>query len=297
MTNGPVPSGGGAPVSRRAAREDRAKASRAGRDLPVAIGVGAVLAAAVVVGLFVFQPLFLVFAVLACAVGSWEVARALHTHAGVVVPLVPLIFASLALPTAASVSGAPGLAVALCAAGVLTAVWNALEAGRDAGRSVAYGLLVVGWIPLLASFALLLLRENSGNILLMSVLLLVVANDTFGYLFGAWLGKHPMAPRISPKKSWEGMAGSIGGAVVVGIALCLFALHAPWWVGIALAVPSVLASTAGDLAESMVKRELGIKDMSHLLPGHGGVMDRLDSMLFAVPVGYLVAVLALGLPA
>lgn len=296
MSDGPVPDGAEAHVSRRTAREDRAKASRAGRDLPVAIGVGAVLLGMVVVGLFVWQPLFLIFAVLACAVGCWEISRALQAHSGVPVPLVPLVFASLALPSAANFAGGSGLAVALAAAAVLTAVWNAVEARADAARSVAYGLLIMGWVPVLASFALLL-REDDGPILLMTVLLLVVSNDTFGYIFGAWLGKHPMAPRISPKKSWEGMLGSIGGAMVVSVLLCLFLLDVPWWVGIVLAVATVLASTAGDLAESMVKRELGIKDMSNLLPGHGGVMDRLDSMLFAVPVGYLVAVAALGLPA
>ena len=117
----------------------------------------------------------------------------------------------------------------------------------------------------------------------------MVANDTFGYLVGASLGKHPMAPKISPKKSWEGFAGSIGGAIVVGVLAMVFVLGEPWWFGVVLAVGMVAAATAGDLAESMVKRELGIKDMSNILPGHGGVMDRLDSIVFAAPVAYLLA--------
>jgi phosphatidate cytidylyltransferase len=104
-------------------------------------------------------------------------------------------------------------------------------------------------------------------------------------------GKHPMAPKISPKKSWEGFAGSVGGAIVVGVLCSVLILHLQWWFGLVLAIATVAASTAGDLAESMVKRELGIKDMSNLLPGHGGVMDRLDSITFAAPVGYLLAVL------
>jgi phosphatidate cytidylyltransferase len=120
------------------------------------------------------------------------------------------------------------------------------------------------------------------------MLLLVVSNDTFGYLVGASLGKHPMAPKISPKKSWEGFAGSIGGAMLIGILACLFVLDKPWWVGAVLAVGLVAASTAGDLAESMVKRELGIKDMSSILPGHGGVMDRLDSIVFASPAAFIL---------
>jgi len=120
------------------------------------------------------------------------------------------------------------------------------------------------------------------------MLLLVVSNDTFGYLVGASLGKHPMAPKISPKKSWEGFAGSIGGAILIGILASLFLLDKPWWVGVVLAVGLVAASTAGDLAESMVKRELGVKDMSSILPGHGGVMDRLDSIVFAAPAAFVL---------
>jgi phosphatidate cytidylyltransferase len=120
------------------------------------------------------------------------------------------------------------------------------------------------------------------------MLLLVVSNDTFGYLVGASLGKHPMAPKISPKKSWEGFAGSIGGAMLIVILACIFILDKPLWVGVVLAVGLVAASTAGDLAESMVKRELGIKDMSSILPGHGGVMDRLDSIVFASPVAFVL---------
>jgi phosphatidate cytidylyltransferase len=121
-----------------------------------------------------------------------------------------------------------------------------------------------------------------------TLLLLVVANDTFGYLVGASLGKHPMAPKISPKKTWEGFGGSIAGAVIIGVLASVFVLGKPWWVGVVLAVGMVAAATAGDLAESMVKRELGIKDMSSILPGHGGVMDRLDSIVFASPVAFIL---------
>jgi phosphatidate cytidylyltransferase len=123
---------------------------------------------------------------------------------------------------------------------------------------------------------------------IVTLLLLGVSNDTFGYLVGASLGTHPMAPKISPKKTWEGFGGSIAGAMVIGVLACLFVLDKPWWVGAVLAVGMVAAATAGDLAESMVKRELGIKDMSSILPGHGGVMDRLDSIVFASPVAFIL---------
>jgi phosphatidate cytidylyltransferase len=121
-----------------------------------------------------------------------------------------------------------------------------------------------------------------------------VSNDTFGYIVGASFGKHPMAPKISPKKSWEGFAGSVAGAMIIGVLACVLILDKPWWVGLVLATGMVAASTAGDLAESMVKRELGVKDMSSILPGHGGVMDRLDSIVFAAPVAYVLFALLSG---
>lgn len=283
------------PATRRAQRQERAKTSRAGRDLPVAIGVGLLLLALLLASMFAVPQLFVVIGAAACAVGCWEVSRALQWHSGVPVPLIPLIFGSAAMPFGATYGGPDGLAVAIAASAVLVTLWSVFEGRASAAKSVTLGLLTLAWVPLLGSFAFLLFREPNGPMLLLATLLLVVSNDTFGYLFGAWLGKHPMAPKISPKKSWEGFAGSVGGAVVVGVLVCVFMLNVPWWIGVVLAVATVLASTAGDLSESMVKRELGIKDMSNILPGHGGIMDRLDSILFAVPIGYLVYVVATGI--
>ena len=112
--------------------------------------------------------------------------------------------------------------------------------------------------------------------------------DTGGYAIGATLGKHPMAPLISPKKTWEGMAGSFGLASLVTILMAVFGFGEPWWYGLILAVVVVIAGTAGDLIESMIKRDVGIKDMSSFLPGHGGVLDRLDSTLVAAPAAWIV---------
>ncbi len=282
------------PLTRRARREASAKTSKAGRDLPMAIGVGAGLMGLLMLGIFVWPPLFVALGSIVCVIGVWEVSRALQAHSGVPVPLLPTAVGAASMPIAASYAGPAALGVAFIASALLVTIWNALEGRASSLRSIGYSLLTLSWVPLLASFAFLMFREENGPLLLFSLLLLVVSNDTFGYIFGAWLGKHPMAPRISPKKSWEGFAGSVGGAMLVGVALCLFVLHLPWWVGLVLAAATAMAATAGDLAESMVKRELGIKDMSNLLPGHGGMMDRLDSMLFAVPIGYVVTVLAVG---
>lgn len=151
------------------------------------------------------------------------------------------------------------------------------------------GAFTILWIPFMLSFAMVLMRADGGYRVIITLLLLVVANDTFGYLVGAFFGKHAMAPRISPKKSWEGFGGSIGGAFVVGGLCSVLLLQQPVWLGLALAVAIVAAATAGDLAESMIKRELGVKDMGTILPGHGGVMDRLDSIVFASPVAYLLS--------
>ncbi|MGO1319079.1 MAG: phosphatidate cytidylyltransferase [Galactobacter sp.] len=280
---------------RRAKRAAQAGKSKAGRDLPAAIGVGAGLMLAVAAGVFLWHPLFVAFCAIACALGVWEVSRAVRTGTGLPLPLIPLVFGAVAMPVAAFMAGGQALTGAFVGSVVLAVLWNVLDGRGDAGRSIAASLFVLCWVPLLASFSVLLLREENGTWLLMTVLLLVVSNDTFGYIFGAWLGKHPLAPKISPKKSWEGFAGSVFGACVVGVILALTVLDAPWWGGAIMAAAVVIASTAGDLGESMIKRELGIKDMSNLLPGHGGIMDRLDSMVFAVPVGYLVAVAALGL--
>jgi phosphatidate cytidylyltransferase len=149
-------------------------------------------------------------------------------------------------------------------------------------------VFIVMWVPFLLSFAIALLRQDQGNLMVSCMLLMVVANDTCGYIVGASFGKHPMAPKVSPKKSWEGFAGSVAGAVVVGTLGVHFLLDHPWWIGSLLGLLTVASATAGDFAESMVKRELNIKDMGSMLPGHGGAMDRLDSLVFSAPVAYMV---------
>ncbi|MBM7796456.1 phosphatidate cytidylyltransferase [Pseudoglutamicibacter cumminsii] len=268
------------------------KQSKAGRDLPAAIGVGMGLLAALGLGLFVFPYLLIALGCLVAGIGSWEVSRALKARTGIPIPLAPLLITSLALPLLAGLYGPVALSLGLTACLLLVVLWNMLEGRSHGPQSIGLSLLVVGWVPLLASFAFLIFQSERGASALLTVVLLVVSNDTFGYIVGATLGKHPMAARISPKKSWEGFAGSVLGASLVGIALCLWVLRIPWWLGLVLAVATVICATLGDFAESMVKRALGVKDMSNLLPGHGGMMDRLDSLLFAMPFGYAVVMLA-----
>ena len=264
--------------------------SRAGRNLPAAIAVGVILLGSLMVGLLFLPVAIVAIAVAFAVVGSWEVGRALEVR-GIKVPRIPVLAGAVAVPVAAYSGGMEALSFALVATAVVILLWRSLDTAEDAVRSTLAGIFVVLWVPFLLSFALLLLREPEGQIRVAVLLLLVVSNDTFGYLVGVFFGKHPMAPKISPKKSWEGFGGSAAGAMVIGVLTSVLFLNQPWWFGVLLAVATVAAATAGDFSESMVKRELGVKDMSNLLPGHGGVMDRLDSVVFASPVVFLLSVL------
>lgn len=274
---------------RRESRSKSGEPSRAGRNLPAAIAVGLALLVSLLVGMFFLPLAFVALATMFGVVGIWEVARALEVRR-IKLPTVPAVAAGIALPFAAYLGGPEALAFAVVVSVTALVLWRSLDPAPDAARSVMAGTFVLLWVPFLLSFAMLLLQEPAGALKVATLLLLVVANDTFGYLVGAFFGKHAMAPRISPKKSWEGFAGSVGGAIVIGVLAVVFLLDRPWWVGVCLAVAVVAAATAGDLAESMIKRELGVKDMSSILPGHGGVMDRLDSIVFAAPVTFLLSV-------
>lgn len=278
------------------------KVSRAGRNLPAAILVGAALLVTVLIGLLFYPPAFAAMVILASALGVWEVSRALLQR-GVVVPIVPIMFSVVAMPVVGYYVGAEGLLFALVACALAVMIWRSLDEAPGTGQSIFAGVFLIAWIPFMISFVLLLMRASDGPasafefrggwpeigaLKVITIFLLVVANDTFGYLFGSLFGKHPMAPKISPKKSWEGFFGSVLGAVLIGILASVFLLQETWWVGAVLAVGIVIAATTGDFAESMIKRELGVKDMSSILPGHGGLMDRLDSILFAAPAAFML---------
>lgn len=161
-------------------------------------------------------------------------------------------------------------------------------------RDVAASALVIAYIPLLGMFVPLLMAAPDGQLRILTVIACVVASDTGAYAVGSLIGRHKLAPHISPGKTWEGLVGGVAVTTAVAVLASVFLLGAPWWVGVPLGVLVSLAATTGDLVESLLKRDAGIKDMSNFLPGHGGVMDRLDSMLVAVPVGWLVLHLALG---
>ncbi len=275
------------PGSKPAHRTRSAAHGRAGRDLRAATAVGIVLAVVLLSSLLLWKPAFVVVVAVAAVAAVWELSHALG-QGDVRVPLVPVLLGGVLMVVAGYVGGPETLVVALGLTVIAVLVWRLGEPGAGYLRDTTAGVFVALYVPFLAAFATVLLRPEDGHWRVLAVLLVVVASDTGGYLAGVLLGRHPLAPTISPKKSWEGFAGSVLLGSAGGIAAVVLLLDGVWWAGLVFGLACVVAATLGDLGESMIKRDLGIKDMSSLLPGHGGIMDRFDSVLAALPVGWLV---------
>jgi phosphatidate cytidylyltransferase len=261
---------------------------RAGRNLPAAIAVGVTLAAVVLISLYAKRPIFGIGVVgVAAGIGMWELIRALRAD-GVPVPMAPLLVGGPMMIAAAYLRGADGLSLALVLTVLAAMAWMVAEPGRDYLRGVASATLVIVYVPLLAAFAALLAAPEDGSRRVIAFVATTACSDIGGYAFGVAFGRHPMAPTVSPKKSWEGFAGSALACLAFGSAVVTRLFGLPWWQGLIFGAVVVVAATAGDLGESLIKRDLGIKDKSDLLPGHGGLMDRLDSLLFVAPFAWLL---------
>jgi phosphatidate cytidylyltransferase len=204
------------------------------------------------------------------------------------IPLVPLTLGSVLMLVGAYVGGADTLVVVLGVTTVAVVAWRLGVSDRGYARDVTAGIFVAVYVPFLAGFAMLLLHPDDGQWRVLTCILVVAASDTGGYVAGVLAGRHPMAPTVSPKKSWEGFVGSVVACLVVGVLAVVLTLNGDWRAGAILGAAAVVTATLGDLGESMIKRDLGRKDMSTLLPGHGGIMDRLDSLLPTVPVAWLI---------
>jgi phosphatidate cytidylyltransferase len=261
--------------------------SRAGRNLPAAIAVGLGLVAVIIASLFVVKEAFLAFVLAAAALGILELRTAL-TVASVRLPVVPVAIGGAGMLVGAYYVGADAVAVGMALTLVGVAVWRLTGGAEGFVRDASAGAFVAAYVPLLGSFVLLMLAEQDGAWRVVTFVATTAFSDIGGYAAGVLFGRHAMAPRISPKKSWEGFAGSIVTSMVAGWALVTMALDGPGWVGLLLGAVVAMTATTGDLVESVIKRDLGIKDMGTLLPGHGGVMDRLDSMLVVAPVCWLL---------
>jgi phosphatidate cytidylyltransferase len=275
------------PGRRRAGRSGAPAKSRAGRNLPAAIAVGLSLGLVILASLFIWKPAFLGVVVVGAGVGVWETVRALKATTAHP-PLVPLLGGTLLMIGLAWYEGPDALSLGLLVTVLAALVWRLADGPAGFQRDLTATALVAVYVPFLLSFAVLLVKPGDGTVRILCTLACIVLSDTGGYAAGVFFGKHPMAPTISPKKSWEGSAGSVLAAAIGGSLLLFFLLDVPFYWGALFGAVLSAAAILGDLAESMLKRDLKIKDMSNLLPGHGGLMDRLDSILFAVPAAYLL---------
>lgn len=273
---------------RGASRRRRSRSSgRAGRNLPVAIAVSLGLAGLIIASLYTVRVAFMGLLAAAIGIAVAELVRSL-AGGGMHVSAVPVGIGTLAMLLGAYLRGPQALVMVLAFTTLAILVWRMPEGGEGYVRDVSGGVLVAVYVPFLAGFAALLLAPADGADRVMTFIVVTTCSDIGGYATGVLFGRHPMAPAVSPKKTWEGLAGSAVVCMGAGAALVYWLLGGAAWQGAVLGVAVLGSATLGDLGESMIKRDLGIKDMGTLLPGHGGMMDRLDSLLPSAPVAWLL---------
>ena len=265
------------------------KKSRAGRNLPAAIAVGAAIGLTIVAILIWDRYLWIFLLAAATPLATHEVVRRLR-EAGYVIPVIPLlaggqlmIWLAWYFHVAGALAGF-GVTAVVCMFWRLALSGPPVPDGRESPsanylRDVAATVFVAAWVPLFASFSVLLVYPPNGSGRVFCLMLGVVASDVGGYAVGVLFGKHPMVPSISPNKSWEGLVGSLFFGITAVTLTATLLVHKPVWIGLLLGLTIVATATLGDLVESQIKRDLGIKDMGRILPGHGGLMDRLDGAL------------------
>jgi phosphatidate cytidylyltransferase len=271
------------------------KTSRAGRNLPAAIAVGVLLGGGVISTLLFAPKVWVGIVAVAMIVATLEVVRRLR-DGGYAIPVVPLLLGGQAMIWLTWPFGAAGALGGFGGTVVLCLIWRLLSGGLKAApanylRDVSVTVFLAAWIPLFGAFGVLLVYPEDGWARVFCLMLGVVFSDIGGYTAGVLFGRHPMVPAISPKKSWEGLAGSLVCGIAASVLAVTFLLEKPPWVGIPLGLMLVITGTLGDLVESQVKRDLGIKDMGTLLPGHGGLMDRIDSVLPSAVATWIVLTL------
>jgi phosphatidate cytidylyltransferase len=263
---------------------------RAGRNLPAAIASAVVLVALIIVTLVVWKTLFMVVVAAAVLVAVWELHRGFAAK-GIDLPEQPLMAGGVIMVVVAYFYGAPALVTATAVTALVTMLWLLHRGVNGYVQNASASVFALVYVPFLGSFVALLLREggavhvdgiDAGVKGIFTFIAVTAASDIGGYIAGVLFGRHQMAPVISPKKSWEGFAGSVVFCVAVGVAMIVWVLDADWWIGVFLGLIAVVMATLGDLCESVIKRDLGIKDMSQVIPGHGGLMDRLDSLLATI---------------
>jgi phosphatidate cytidylyltransferase len=270
-----------------------------GRSLSKSVAVGLFLGGIFLLSVLIYKELFVLLAAAAAGAGAWELSSALRLK-GWYVPRVPAVVGSVLIMPATYYGGpefqwlgALVIVAALILWRTVHLIWERREAPMQTIahtlRDFAASAFLVIYLPLMTSFTMLLLRREDGAKWVIAFVTTVALIDTAGYLVGRKLGRHKLAPGVSPKKTWEGLVASISVGTASAISFTVTFWGLDWWVGFILAAVLLLAAVFGDLAESLIKRDLGVKDMSSLLPGHGGIMDRLDSILPSALITYLFA--------
>jgi phosphatidate cytidylyltransferase len=262
--------------------------SRLGRDLRAAILVSVGLGVVILASLSVVRQLFIAVVAISAGVATWELAGALRRGGGIQVALIPALVGGQAMMWLAWPFGITGLLSATAVTMLACLLWRMPKGPDGYLRDVSASLFTVAYVPFFAAFAGMLVVSPDGAGRVLTWMICVVASDVGGYAAGVTAGRHPMAPTISPKKSWEGLGGSLVGGMIVGVVCVTQLLHGHWWTGVLFGVLLVAVATCGDLIESLIKRDLGIKDMGTLLPGHGGLMDRMDSLLPTAMISWLL---------
>jgi phosphatidate cytidylyltransferase len=207
------------------------------------------------------------------------------------IPVIPIAAGGSAVLTCQYWLGPQAALAALALTVIVVFVWRLPGGSTGYVKDVTAGVFAVAYLPFLASFVAAMLAEHDGPRRVLTFIILTVCSDIGGYFAGITLGRgghHPMAPVISPKKTWEGLAGSVVACLIAGAVCVPLLLHGHAWQGLLTGAAAVVAATLGDLVESIIKRDLDIKDMGTLLPGHGGILDRLDSLLVCAPVVWLM---------
>lgn len=267
--------------------DHKSLAARAGRNVPLAAAIGVFLVALVLLTLSFDRVFFAVLVALVMIPAVWEFSRANGVHGGHIDPVV-LSLASMVIILAAWRSGFEGIATTLAIAAPVVLIVQLRKGPEQFLTNATASLFTLLYLPIPAAFAVMLAHPSDGRARVMIFIMAVALSDTGAYVAGVLFGKHSLAPTISPKKSWEGVIGSV---LLSGTGTSIFFsiwFHKPWWHGAILAFVAILTATSGDLIESALKRDIGVKDMGKALPGHGGFLDRLDSLLITAPFAFLI---------
>jgi len=277
------------PAGAEAGRPRREPGDRAGRNLPVAIATALLLAGVLITSLVLSRPAFIAFLLGIVTLALLELLTVLRARA--TRPARPVVLAMGALlVVGAYLEGPAALSFGLLVTLLAAFAWYLVDPGRtEVTRNVAATVFAVVYVPFMAAHLSLVVGRADHYVgAMLGYAALVVIYDTFAYATGATLGRHPIAPQVSPNKSWEGAIGATVACLAAGA--FLVPLWDPWTLasGLVLAAATCVVAPLGDLSESMLKRDLAVKDMGSILPGHGGVLDRVDALLFMAPVLYYV---------